>query len=967
MNYLHKKVIFINFFLLTLCLSLSFAQAPEVTHIYPNAGINEQSITAHIYGTNFIATSSVKLIKAGYPDIDGASINVVSNEYLTCSFDLIDDSTGLYDLVVTNVSGEDTLFSCFTVYSSSVSPYMWKQITMGAGGNCMFEVTVGDGNNDGEMEVYGTNYDRKLYQFKWNGTSWDSMTVGSGGGRMYGLAVGDGNGDGELEVYGANADYKIYQFTWNGISWDTMTVGSGSDRMFRIAVGDGDGDGEIEVYGANLDYNLYQFTWNGVSWDTMTVGSAGSFMYGVAVEDGNGDGEMEVYGASYNHNIYQFTWNGMSWDSMTVGSGASAMYQVAVGDGDGDGDMEVYGTNGDDNLYQYTWNGVSWDSMTVGSGTSYMYGVVVGDGDGDGEMEVYGTNYDYNLYQFKWNGVSWDMTTVGSGEDGMYGAAIGDGNRDGEMEVYGANADTKIYQFKPIPLPIIVLSDTSHDFGSVPVGDSLDWQYLIIKNAGNDTLFVDSLITDNTDYIVTDAIFPDTILPNDSTLVTVRFKPSIDDTIFGTLVVHSDDPYDPVINVSLIGIGIDLTPPIAFGLVLPPDSSALATVRPTFLWEASFDSLSGLRDYEVYIDDTLRSTTVDTSWTADYDLSEGWHNWYIVVYDSIGNSQQSNQIWVIEIDTTLPETPILLSPLGGIYLSDTVVSFEWTQVTFAKSGVTKDGFSKDKEPSLPSTVQYIFELDTLDNFVSPIIIDTFNTINTTLNLLESFYYWHIKAFDLAGNESTYSNPDSFGVDITAPLIDSTTVWPDTSYAGPFPVYTKVTDNVDVDTVLLFFRRMEDPDWWIFAMDDSGAGWYYGEIAQAFLPGDTIKYYVYARDIAEPANESTDPPVAPINYYWFIANYTGIQELETMPQDFSFGLNGNPTRGKVLFNLALPEDAVIILNVYDVMGRLIDKPIAGRMSAGIHKIPLSQKVSAGVYFYSLESPWQKKIGKLVLLK
>ena len=86
------------------------AQVPKVTHMYPGAGMNEQAIAVRIYGDNFTgsAIQSVKLVKTGNPDISGTSINVVSQVYLTCSFDLTGGSAGLYDLVVTNASGEDT-------------------------------------------------------------------------------------------------------------------------------------------------------------------------------------------------------------------------------------------------------------------------------------------------------------------------------------------------------------------------------------------------------------------------------------------------------------------------------------------------------------------------------------------------------------------------------------------------------------------------------------------------------------------------------------------------------------------------------------------------------------------------------------------------------------------------------------------------------------------------------------------
>ena len=86
-----------------------------------------------------------------------------------------------------------------------------------------------------------------------------------------------------------------------------------------------------------------------------------------------------------------------------------------------------------------------------------------------------------------------------------------------------------------------------------------------------------------------------------------------------------------------------------------------------------------------------------------------------------------------------------------------------------------------------------------------------------------------------------------------------------------------------------------------------------------------------------------------------------------PAFFSFGLRSNPVRGKAVFNLALPRGGLVTLRIYDVSGRLIDKVISGKQAAGYYDIPWVSKVGAGVYFYSFESSWKTKIGKLVFVR
>jgi len=531
-------------------------QACRVSYVWPDGGPNSQSVTAHVYGDSFaVAPPSVRLVRSGYADLVGGSLNIISQRYLTCVFDLTASPTGLYDLSVSNAFGGDTLPRCFTVYSVPDLPPTWVKTNVGFGGSYMNGVVAGDGDGDGRTDVYGANNDGSIYGFEWDGLNWTRSTVGSGGGLIYAVAVGDGNGDGEMEVYGASGDSSLYQYKWSGSSWTRTTVGSGGWHMYGLAVGDGNGDTQPEVYGANGDSVLYQYKWNGASWDETVVGTGDWFMYAAAVGDGNSDGQLEVYAANTDSNVYQFKWNGATWAKTVVASAWGPMLGVAVGDGNGDGEQEVYSGSQDGNVYQSKWTGAIWDLTTVGSGSSGMLDIAVGDGDGDGYQEVYCANLDDSLYRFEWDGGGWLTTTLGAGSSDMSGLAIGDGNNDGKMEVYGANWDNLIYQFRPISSPDIDVSDTAYDFGPVPIGDSLDWNDLIVRNAGTGTLVVGGIISGNVAYTVVSPSFADTISPQDSSIVTVRFTPQLEGAIPGTLTVFSNDPDESPLYISLNGEG----------------------------------------------------------------------------------------------------------------------------------------------------------------------------------------------------------------------------------------------------------------------------------------------------------------------------------------------------------------------------------------------------------------------------
>ena len=290
---------------------------------------------------------------------------------------------------------------------------------------------------------------------------------------------------------------------------------------------------------------------------------------------------------------------------------------------------------------------------------------------------------------------------------------------------------------------------------------------------------------------------------------------------------------------------IKTNPVFPFYLSFPADSSSIPIVRPTFIWKSS-SSVNGIRDYEVFIDDTSRTTLQDTSWTVDYDLKEGYHKWYIVAYDSLNYHNESVEKWTL------------------------------------------------------------------------------------------------------------------GIDLSAPLIESTTIWNDTSYAGPFTVYTEVIDMSYLDTVLLYYKRLEDSYWVSTEMFTNTKNLYHGEIPPISLPDDTVKYYIYTRDICY--YESTDPPGAPSNYYSFIGSYSGIDDYSN-PEKFSLEVK-SPSKDKIIFKLSLPGKSKIKISLYDVTGRCVLESESKEYSEGFYEIPLKLD-KRGIYFYKFVSSYGIRNGKLVV--
>jgi len=105
----------------------------------------------------------------------------------------------------------------------------------------------------------------------------------------------------------------------------------------------------------------------------------------------------------------------------------------------------------------------------------------------------------------------------------------------------------------------------------------------------------------------------------------------------------------------------------------------------------------------------------------------------------------------LDIDCTPPAVPALISPTDGSFTSNTTPELNWDPSTDA--------------------VSYTVEYADNSGFTGSIVVTGITDTNYTMpTLAENTWYWHVKAVDLATNESAYSSDWSFTVDTTPPAV-----------------------------------------------------------------------------------------------------------------------------------------------------------------------------------------------------
>jgi hypothetical protein len=137
---------------LSLTVTSSTDPAPTVTSITPNTGENTGTIPVSISGTHFVSGATVKLTKAGQPDINATSVNVNSSTLIFCNLNLSGAATGAWNVVVTNPDTQSGMLpNGFTVTAPQTGMNIYLPLIM-SGGSTSIETLV---NGDFEQGTQG--------------------------------------------------------------------------------------------------------------------------------------------------------------------------------------------------------------------------------------------------------------------------------------------------------------------------------------------------------------------------------------------------------------------------------------------------------------------------------------------------------------------------------------------------------------------------------------------------------------------------------------------------------------------------------------------------------------------------------------------------------------------------------------------------------------------------------------------
>jgi hypothetical protein len=97
--------------------------------------------------------------------------------------------------------------------------------------------------------------------------------------------------------------------------------------------------------------------------------------------------------------------------------------------------------------------------------------------------------------------------------------------------------------------------------------------------------------------------------------------------------------------------------------------------------------------------------------------------------------------------------------------------------------------------------------------------------------------------------------------------------------------------------------------------------------------------------------------------------TGINDKITKPLTFNLEQNyPNPFNPKTKIKYSVPNQSLVTLKIFDILGREIETLINEEKTAGIYEIDFdASQLSSGIYFYKIQAGNFVQTKKMILMK
>jgi hypothetical protein len=197
-------------------------------------------------------------------------------------------------------------------------------------------------------------------------------------------------------------------------------------------------------------------------------------------------------------------------------------------------------------------------------------------------------------------------------------------------------------------------------------------------------------------------------------------------------------------------------------LLEPSNGAIINDNNPTFRWTIVGDNSTPVT-YDLMVDNDSGFTSPeivsglsDNTYTPTSELSDENYSWMVRARDNVGNIGTWSSIWTFLLDTLPPEAPNLSTPADGTITDNN------TPILLCS---TVNDTSKSETGEVAGVKNYEFWVDNDSDFLSPEICEnSTDNVYISAELNGENYSWRVRAWDCAGNFSSFSSIWTFVIE-----------------------------------------------------------------------------------------------------------------------------------------------------------------------------------------------------------
>ena len=338
------------------------ADGAEAIHVGDIDGDGDLDVVAALYGDNQVAWYE----NDGTPSDGGWTHHIVKDYTGNGMEDVfvadIDDDGDL-DIISAEGNGDKILYH---INDGTPGNGVWATNTVVSGTDAdgVLSVHVADIDSDGDLDVVAALF--MTSHVVWiendgspNNGGWTSHDVvsSSSSKESYDVTVGDIDGDGDLDIVEADQTNKVYWYENDGTpgdgTWSMTKIKGGLTDAHVVAVADMDSDGDLDVIsaaytGGKVSWHVNDGSPDGAVWTTYEIATP-TKPTSLFPVDMDYDGDIDIVssaetGSSTNGKVRWYVNDGTpdaGWTTKNIASSINRPISTFVADIDGDGNLDV--------------------------------------------------------------------------------------------------------------------------------------------------------------------------------------------------------------------------------------------------------------------------------------------------------------------------------------------------------------------------------------------------------------------------------------------------------------------------------------------------------------------------------------------------------------------------------------------------------------------------------------------------